>query len=437
VPTLLGLLVGIVLTQLFPREYVATATLATTLPSPSSALTSLDAASDHRLLALSDELLSDSILQQVAREERLADTDSLDEVVADIRSRTSISFAEPSSERGSEPDTLLLSYTAPTAELAERVANRMAQVVVEQQGRIRDEPGEPASALVGRQLELSQKKLEAAEQTLREAKASVQDPSSGQGTHKAAVDELRRRLSSATQAVAKERERLTALDQQIDAAKQAAAEASAAAELRARERVDALERKLTEARKQYTSQHPDVQRLEFELAQARADERAVYGQTPLADQPLQPLLTERDTARQRVEELEAAAKRTEDELNRSAARITDSRGIEPRLTSAAREYDLAKQEHQRLDEQYQEALRDESIRREQARKGAVLLAAAPRPEAPSSPSPMILIGGSLLIGLALGLAWAVGRELLDRTFYGGRMLEEKYGTPVLSEIPHF
>jgi uncharacterized protein involved in exopolysaccharide biosynthesis len=279
--------------------------------------------------------------------------------------------------------------------------------------------------------------VNAAEEKLREAKASVQDPSSGQGTRKAAVDELRQRLSSATQAVAKERERLTALDQQIDAAKQAAAEASAAAELRARERVDALERKLTEARKQYTSQHPDVQRLEFELAQARADERAVYGQTPLADQPLQPLLTERDTARQRVEELEAAAKRAEDELNRSAARTTGGRGGEPRLTSAAREYDLAKQEHQRLDEQYQEALRDESIRREQARKGAVLLAAAPRPEAPSSPSPMILIGGSLLIGLALGLAWAVGRELLDRTFYDGRMLEEKYGTPVLSEIPHF
>ncbi len=50
---------------------------------------------------------------------------------------------------------------------------------------------------------------------------------------------------------------------------------------------------------------------------------------------------------------------------------------------------------------------------------------------------MILIGGSLLIGLAMGLAWAVGSELLDRTFYDGRMLEEKYGTPVLSEIPHF
>jgi uncharacterized protein involved in exopolysaccharide biosynthesis len=250
VPTLLGLLVGIVLTQLFPREYVATATLATTLPSPSSPFTPSDAGSDHRLLALSDELLSDSILQQVAREERLADTDSLDQVVADIRSRTSISFAEPSSQRGSEPDTLLLSYAAPTAELAERVANRMAQVVVEQEGRIRDEPGEPASALVGRQLELSQKKVNAAEEKLREAKASVQDPSSGQGTRKAAVDELRQRLSSATQAVAKERERLTALDQQIDAAKQAAAEASAAAELRARERVDALERKLTEARKQ-------------------------------------------------------------------------------------------------------------------------------------------------------------------------------------------
>ncbi len=337
VPTLLGLLVGIVLTQLFPREYVATATLAATLPPPSSAFTSADAGSDHRLRALPDELLSDSILEQVAREERLADTDSLDEVVADIRSRTSVSFAEPSSQPGNEPVTLLLSYAAPTAELAERVANRMAQVLAEQQLRTRDEPGEPASVLIGRQLELSQKKLNAAEEKVREAKASGQDPSSGQGKHRPAVDELRQRLTSATQAVAKERERLTALDQQIDAAKQAAAEASAAAELRARERVDALERKLTEARKQYTSQHPDVQRLELELAQARADERAVYGQTPLADQPLQPLLTERDAARQRVEELEAAVKRAEDELNRSAARITDGRGVEPRLTSAARE----------------------------------------------------------------------------------------------------
>jgi uncharacterized protein involved in exopolysaccharide biosynthesis len=421
VPTLLGLLVGLALSQLLPREYVATATLAATLNPASTD-------SGDRLRAVSDQLLSDSALQQVAREERLDATGPADGVAAEIRSQTTVSLAP-------DPDTYLVSYTASTPQLAQRVANRIAQVFVDQQTP-RDAQGGVASASLARQVELSRDKLSAAEAGLREARASSQGSADQAAPGRQAIANLRKRLAADTQSLSAERERVTALDRQIDAAQREAAEASAA---RYRERVNALERQLAEMRKQYTSQHPDVQRRELELAQARDDERAALataGQTPLSDPALKPLATERDQARQRVQELEAAVTRTEAELKRSEGRVKDDRVVGQRVASASRAYEAAKAEHERLDNQYQQALRDESARQGQTGQRAALLAAASQPAAPSSPNLTLVLAGSLLGGLLLGLAWAASRQLLEPSFDDGRLLEAKYGKPVLAEIPH-
>jgi succinoglycan biosynthesis transport protein ExoP len=445
IPTALGLLVGIALWLLLPREYVATATLAVTSPTLSGELTPGQSDPIERIRAVSHELLSEPVVQQVARDEHLADAAPIDDVVIDIRSRTSVSLPtrQISSQNGrDEPDTFLVSYTGQTPDLAQRVANRLTQVFVDQHTKMRETRAEHTSAFLERQLELSREKMSAAETRLREAKASFQGRLPEQAmVNMQAIAELRQRLETDSQALATERERITVVGQQIEGfQKDAAAAVTAAAEARTRERLGTLEQQLAEARQQYTPRHPEVQRLEAELARARAEdanERSASGPAPITDPNLRTLMGEREAARLRVQELEASVKRTQAELNRYQGLLNEAPVVEQRLMSLSQAYDFEKQQHQKLNEQYQQALLNEDLERRQAGERFVVLYSAQRPGRPSSPNLLLVLGASILGGLALGLAWAIVRELLDRSVYDRRTLETEFGRPVLAEIPHF
>ncbi|HTM30901.1 MAG TPA: hypothetical protein VL263_06335 [Vicinamibacterales bacterium] len=433
IPTALGLLVGLSLTQLLPQDYVATATLSATPSQPLNELTSADALPERRLVDLSKELLSEPFLAQVARDENLVGGDSMDEVVATLRSRTSVSLAPPKSPTATdETATLVLSYRAPTPELAERIASRMIQRL-EQRSRT-PKSGEPEATLIAKELAASRTRLEQAE---RDAKSASELPDLEQATAaRRTAAELRHRLQSDTDALSRERERLAGLDQQIGVAQQQAAASAAAAQSESREHVNTLEQQLAEARKQYTSQHPTVQRLELDLAQARADERAAEIQSPRTESNVRRLMDERDQSNDRVQELGAAVERNQAELKRLDARIGGGRLAEQRLASASAAYDAAKQEFQRLDEQYQQSVKSEDTAPESRGESTAVLSAASLSVAPASPNRVVVLAGSLAAGFVLGLLWALGRELLDATFYDGRTLEAKFGKTVLIEIPH-
>ena len=432
-PAALGLMVGLSLTQLLPQDYVAAATLSATPSQPLNGLTPADALPEQRLVDLSKELSSEPFLAQVARDENLVGGDSMEEVVAALRSRTSVSLAPPKSPTATdETATLVLSYRAPTPELAERIARRMIQRL-EQRSRT-PKSGEHEATPIAKELAASRTRLEQAE---RDAKSASELPDLEQATAaRRTAAELRHRLQSDTDALSRERERLAGLDQQIGVAQQQAAASAAAAQSESREHVNTLEQQLAEARKQYTSQHPTVQRLELDLAQARDDERAAEIQSPRTEPNVRRLMDERDQSNNRVQELGAAVERNQAELKRLDARISGGRLAEQRMASASAAFDSAKQEFQRLDEQYQQAVKSEDTGLASRGESTAVVSAASLTVAPASPNRVVVLAGSLAIGFVLGLMWALGRELLDATFYDGRTLEAKFGKPVLIEIPH-
>jgi polysaccharide biosynthesis transport protein len=448
IPTLLGLLVGAALAVLLPREYVASATLAVTSPSMSGGLAPTTQADQvERIRAVSHELLSSPVVEQVARDERLLDTAPLETVVSGIRRRTQVTVPPRSlsSTNRVEPDTFIVSYTGQSPELAQRVANRLTQVFVEKHSRMRETRAEDTSAFLERQLENSREKLSAAEERLREAKASFQGRLPEQAlANLQSVSELRQRLDADTQALATERDRVAVIDQQMEGLKQdAQAAASAAMEARSTERISGLEQQLAEARQQYTARHPEVQRLEMELARAQAEDAEVRklaagaGGFTATDPTLRTLLADRERARLRMKELQAASGRTQAELARYQGMLNEAPLVEQRLTSLSQAYEFEKQQHQKLAEQYQTALLNEDLERRQAGERFVVLYSAQRPGSPSSPNVLLVLGGALIGGVVLGGALALAREFLDRSVHDRRTLEAEYGRPVLAEIPHF
>jgi polysaccharide chain length determinant protein (PEP-CTERM system associated) len=447
-PTVLGVVVGVALAWLLPREYVATATLAVTSPSMSGGLGSSSQADQvERIRAVSHELLSTPVVEQVARDERLLDSAPLDEVVIDIRRRTSVTVPpKPLSATGRlEPDTFLVAYSGQTPEIAQRVANRLTQVFVEKHSKMRETRAEDTSAFLERQLTNSRERVNAAETNLREAKASFQGRLPEQAlANLQAVTELRQQRESASQALSTERDRVSVLDQQIEGLRQdQQAAASAAIEARSQERLSALEQQLAEARLQYTPRHPEVQRLESDLARARAEiaeerkQASAAAVPPSTDPALRALVAERDQARLRMKDLEASASRTQAELARYQGMLNEAPLVEQRLTALSQTYDFEKQQYQKLAEQYQAALLNEDLERRQAGERFVVLYSAQRPRRAASPNVALVLAASIVGGLVFGAALAMLREFLDRSVHDRRTLEAEYGRPVLAEIPHF
>ena len=448
VPSILGLMIGLLLAAFLPRQYVATATLAVSSPAMSGGLTSsTEADQRERIRAVSNELLSQAALERVARDEGLADEASMSDVVAGLRGRTTVALPQKrlQSNDRAEPDTFIVSHTASTPELAERITNRLTRVFVESQSKRRETRAEDTSAFLARQLELSRGKLTTAETHLREAKATFQGRLPEQAlSNLQSVSELRQQLEANRSALLAERERVTLLDQQIEGMTQdAALAASNAIDARTRERLSGLEKQLTEARQQYTPRHPEVQRLEDELARARAEdeeERRLAERSSAAttvDPALRQLTAERQSTRVRIRELEAASRRAEAALGGVQSRLNEAPAVEQRLMSLQQAYEFEKQQYQKLAEQHQAALLTEDLERRQAGERFVVLYAAQPPDAPAFPNVLLVLGISVAAGIVAGCGLALAREFLDRSIHDRRALEAEFDRVVLAEIPHF
>jgi uncharacterized protein involved in exopolysaccharide biosynthesis len=325
------------------------------------------------------------------------------------------------------------------------VANRLSAVFVESQSKRRETRAEDTSAFLARQLELSREKLTAAETRLREAKASFQGRLPEQAlSNLQSASEFRRQLDTHQSALRAERERLTVLDQQIEGlAQDAKVAASSAVEARTRERLSGLEQQLADARQQYTPKHPEVQRLESELARARAEDEAERREGASAAAPagvdpvLRQLTAERESARVRIRELESAAQRAEAAIAGVQNQLNDAPVVEQRLMSLSQAHDFEKAQYHKLAEQHQAAMLSEDLERRQAGERFVVLYAAERPGSPAFPNVLLVLGMSLAVGLALGGGLALAREFFDRSVHDSRTLEAEFDRVVLAEIPHF
>ena len=118
IPIALGILVGVVLVLTLPREYQSSTTLAVTSPSMTTDLVKSSPADlAERVRAISQELLSRPVLEQVVREEGLRRRASMDAAMRRIRgARRSRCRRRSSSNSRSGPDTFLVTYTGSTPE---------------------------------------------------------------------------------------------------------------------------------------------------------------------------------------------------------------------------------------------------------------------------------------------------------------------------------
>lgn len=262
----------------------------------------------------------------------------------------------------------------------------------------------------------------------------------------AMVTALQQQLGTTANAIRGEQERLSIIERQLETMRVgSAAVATSGGPAMATgpsARVLQLEGELAQLRSRYRDMHPEVERLQHQLALARADAEADAGQpeetrvASLAGNPgYQSLLQSQQSAQLNLSDLQREDQRIRAQIEQYRQRVEMAPRVEQQMVTLQREYDLEREQYGQLANRLRDARMDEGLVAHNGADQFTVLSYAVLPESPVSPNVPRLLLVTILFGLCIGGGLALGREYLDRSIYDTRALTD-LETPVLGEIPH-
>jgi uncharacterized protein involved in exopolysaccharide biosynthesis len=215
---------------------------------------------------------------------------------------------------------------------------------------------------------------------------------------------------------------------------------------RVRERLEKLKSDLHQVETQFTSKHPDVQRLKDEIARIErtlpTEPEAKVAAAPQPGEAIETVSRLRRSRRQSITALDSELEKLKQEETRLRASITDVEGRlqslparQQELALVSRDRQSAKDLYDSLLKRYEEAQLVESMEADRQGERFRVLEAAVAPEGPNAPNrPFILLLGVLA---ALGLAGVavVAAEQIDTSFHSLDELKAFTSVPVLATVP--
>jgi polysaccharide biosynthesis transport protein len=457
VPLLLCIMAGAAAVSVWPKKYLSKAAIGVQSPTLSPELlrgvSSMDPVERQR--AIQQLLLSPTVLDRVIREEKIRSSKPPDEVAAALRDNLAKNIevpmpiglnGRPDPARGI--DLFYLGYTDRDPARAQRITNRVASVFVEENSKFQTNRAENTADVLEQQLAASQGRLSELENKLRAKKQNYIGRLPEQvGANVQMVNGARSQFESISIQIRAEQDHVSLVESQLDQMRQGSGAESMTmvglnAVQAAQKRIDDLEAQLAADRAlSYTDKHPDVERLQREIKQARADATAAKVPPQNRDDLLKtdPMyrqkLQERDMARARVRELQAASAASQRQIGDYQNRVEAAPIAEQELASVQRDYDAEKTRYADLNTRFNNARMAEDLARKQGGERFSVLYPANLPDAPFEPQPLKIMAMAIVAGLVLGAGAALGREFLDRSVHDSRALQNEFEVPVLGEIP--
>ena len=455
VPMALSVVVGLALVLFLPRLYKSQAEIGIADPTLSPELLrgvqSFDA--QERQRAVSQQLLSATVLERVVREEKIRPDQPVEETAGAMRARVEDNIVVPKpigrTDGREGIESFRLGYVDSSPERAQRIANRLAMVFVEENSKTKTQRAENTSEVLAQQLRNSQENLSRLQEQLRIRKqANMGRLPDQMNANISMVNGLRQQHDSLSLQLRAEQDRLSMVEGQIESMKQGSGgvtmtSTGAAAMQAAQNRINELQRQLTQYRAAgYTDQHPDIVQTKEELTVAQRDMISARQQPSAgnadvlgADPAYRQKVQERDAAKLHIAQLQRQVAQALSQIGSYQARVESAPLVEQELSSLVQDYELERTRYTDLSAQHQKALLAEDLARKQGGERFVVLNPASLPTTPDSPDLLKLMLLSLGMGFMLGTVAVVGREFMDRSVHDARVLQNEFDVPVLGEIP--
>jgi uncharacterized protein involved in exopolysaccharide biosynthesis len=371
----------------------------------------------------------------------------MDDVVMWLRGRVDVSVPRPiGRDTRSGIESFQLAFTDSQPERTQRIANRLAQVFVDENSRARTEQAENTSEVLAQQLRESQKQLTDIEDQLRAKKVANMGSLPGQvNANIEMANGLRQQVESLSMQLRGEQDRLSIVESQLADMKRggntSVMTSSAASAIKTgQDRLSALQRELAEKRSLgYTDLHPEIVRINEEMTAARRELSAARNQAEgedvlQTDPSYRQKTDERNSILLRIKGLQRAETAARAQIAHYQRRVEAAPLVEQDVAPLERAHELAKARYTDLSQKHQAALLAEDLARKQGGERFSILYGAAGPNR-IKPDLLRLMLMSIALGLALGGGLVFAAEFLDRSVYDARSLQTEFEIPVLGEIP--
>jgi polysaccharide chain length determinant protein (PEP-CTERM system associated) len=443
-----------------------------------------------RLATISQQILSSSRLKKIIDDFDLYKEQKKKDVQEEILDmmRKDISIKVDKGWTGNRPGAFRIGYKGPDPAIVAQVANRVANLYIEENLKTREVQAEGTSEFIDTQLEEAKKRLDELEAAVSDYKLKhngelPQQESSISGT----LSRLQIELQSNRDALGRAQESKMVLENTLkvaeltmtalsapelpgteDAPKPGLPAVSGSRPVKLSEQISTQIAVLR--LRGYAEIHPDMKKLNAELIQAQklesqsapaeeprpappkteqAPAKAAEVPRPPAPRAVTPRqAVELGQALERVTALKSniaivvkeIEQRTADQqvilrdINGALSRLQRLPIHEQELAKITRDYEISKANYRSLlDKKFSAEMATDMEHRQKSERFTVIDPARV-PEKPISPNRPLLGGGGMLLGLVIGLAFGVGAELRKNVVLGEWELPA--GVPVLGRLPY-
>ena len=367
-----------------------------------------------------------------------------------------------------------ISFTTENPLVAQQVTSTLTSLFIQENLKTREEQAANTTGFLHQRMEDAKKKLEVQEQRLREFKMQYlgELPEQQQG-NLGVLSSLQAQLQSTAAGMSRAQEQRVYLESLLSGYQAMASQnvplpsglspnsvsRSASPIEAAQSELDRLHAEKAALLIRFTSQHPDVLKINRDIAAAevtlehlkfansgtdKTEKSALpSGQPQVAhtagralDNPaLAQVRSQLEANRVEIENLQKDEKQIKTSLAQYQNRLNLTPVREQQLTSLLRDYDLVKKDYEDLVNKELQSQLATSLEKNQGGRQFRLVDPPSLPVVPTSPKRLKINLGGLAGGVALGLALALLIELKDRSFHTEKELSTEFAPPIVVSVP--
>jgi polysaccharide biosynthesis transport protein len=420
---------------------------------------------DDRVAFLRQRLDSRMLLERIVQEFQFnRPPRTMEQAVNSVRGSKEITFIPP--------NVVKLGFVSTDAVIAQSVARRLAESVIQLNDSLRKDQVHVAGQFLDTELRQAANDLTAAEQKLRDFNSKHFHGAPTQGVNADTVTQLRAQLDNLDKdldlAIAQRKDmeqRLVEHRQLRSAVTYARPEAPTPAQTTASQKPSPLEEKLALKKAEllslqgkYTSSYPDVVRLTREIAELEPKVREAQLQAakeappaaaandnsrkalPLpevdsVDFSQAEIQFELDSLKRDIAKRQQARQELANRINAFNARLNPAPDVAQELTAITQDYDTAKQRYAYLSTRELNAGLAARVDTSEDNQLFKVIDEANLPQIPFYPNRVQLAGIGFIAALLLGIGAVFGRELLDSSISDEEDAVTRLNVPVLISLP--
>ena len=361
--------------------------------------------------------------------------------------------------QGKEVSAFRISFTGDDASVAQQVTSRLTSMFIEENLKSREQQSVGTTHFLKDKLETAHAELLERGQKLRDFKMQYlgELPEEQQG-NLGILSGLQGQLQNTMAGLNRAREQRSYLESLVAQYRRMAAVggplpiASGTSPLEtAQHELAHLRSERAEMASHYTPRHPDVQKLDKQIAEsealverltkaAKASEEDQGPGTTLSsgasgDSSLAQLNSQMEANRLEIANLSEDQKRLTSQIEQYQSRLNLTPVREQQLTDLLANYDLAKQNYSDLLKKKTESELATNLEVEQQGQQFRIVDQPSLPAKPSSPDHVKISLGGTAVGLALGVGLAFLMEAGDHCLYDEQDVSRRFGIPLVVSVP--